>query len=129
MEDRKKRDFENFHGGSSRGDGYGGDNKILKIDQFQEGRNFYPNMDPKILRESIAARSSSQRSKQRKPQNVIELEMQIKALQTRIGFLHSQIEANENKKFSLLVEQQAMKLQIVAKEKVRLLKEAQNGEE
>ncbi|KAF7833765.1 basic leucine zipper 34-like [Senna tora] len=128
MGDTKKREFENFVGGSSHDAGNSDDNKFRKIDQdierqFREGRNFYPDMDPKNLKEMIARQSSSQGSNQKKAPNVAELEMEVKALKTRIGFIYSQIEAYENKSLSLLIENQAIKLQLVAEEKRRLLQE------
>ncbi|KAF7833766.1 basic leucine zipper 34-like [Senna tora] len=132
MGDMKKREFENFVGGSSHDAGDGDDNKIRKIDQvqerqFQEGRSFYPNMDPKNLKEFIERQGSSQKrsNKQKKAQNVVELEMQVEDLQTRIGFLYSQIEAYENKKLLLEHENEAIKLQLAVEEKERLSQEVE----
>ncbi|KAF7833764.1 basic leucine zipper 34-like [Senna tora] len=125
MGDMKKRGFENLVGGSSHGAGDGDDNKIRRVDneegQFQEGHNFYPNTDSRNLEEIIASQGSSQK----KAQNVVELEMQVEALQGRIGFLYSQIGAYENKKLSLLNENKAMKLQLIAEEKERVLREVE----
>lgn len=49
--------------------------------------------------------------------------LQVLFWQNKIGLLHSQIEAYQNTMRALLIERQTMKLQIVVKEKERVLQE------